>query len=271
MKIDLSYKEGLRKLVEEYRKNEKYRKNLDKKVDECLKWKEKIETDKLSQEKHEHLLKDIVEQLLLQGRGSKGVKTQLEKIEEIIGQWSIENLEKNLDNLGMSNKKKEKLKRILEYLKEHEVTEWIKRLDNNDMFVPRLGPKSDEDFLKEHGFFGHVPVDRHTKRFLFRTGILHWYLKKNEKNADVLKIFEEDYEVFKRAIIEFCKTFGDNIKIGKKKKLKLAENPGIFDIVIWWHCGEDNEEGCRNICGRYPRCNECVFKEHCLWYRIKCK
>ncbi len=112
MKIDLSYKEGLRKLVEEYRKNEKYRKNLDKKVDECLKWKEKIETGKLSQEERERLLKDIVEQLLLQGRGSKGVKTQLKKIDEIIGQWSIENLEKNLDNLGMSNKKKEKLKRI---------------------------------------------------------------------------------------------------------------------------------------------------------------
>lgn len=50
-----------------------------------------------------------------------------------------------------------------------------------------MGLKSDDDFLKDHGFYENIPVDRHTQRFLFRIGAIHWYLKR--KNDDVLTLF----------------------------------------------------------------------------------
>lgn len=265
MKINLDYKEGVRKLLAEYEQV------IYEEIKKGLEWREKIENNELSQKDCEKLLKHICGQILVQGRGAKGVETQIKKIERMIGQWNIENLEKNLNNIGMSERKREKLKKILEYLKEHGIRKWIMDLHNDNKSTPSMGPKSDDDFLKTHGFYEHIPIDRHTQRFLFRTGILHWYFKSS--GDDVLNILGgNSYVIFKRALISFCKTFGDDIYFevpDKGKLLKLADNPGILDIVIWRHCGEHEKLGCKNICGRTPKCSECIFKEHCLWNMLQ--
>jgi len=172
----------------------------------------------------------------------------------------------------MSNRKIQKLSEILQYLKSNSIAVWVIKLHEDNNHIPRMGLKSDDDFLKSHGFYEHLPVDRHTQRFLFRTGIIQWYLKKD--NDDVLPLFAWDYEskykLFQKIGVVFCKEFCDDIYIQfPDGKLRLAENPGILDIVIWRHCGEDENLGCRNICGNIPRCNECIFKEACLWHILK--
>ncbi|RLG90053.1 MAG: hypothetical protein DRO36_06725 [Candidatus Hecatellales archaeon] len=266
--IAIDYKKGIKILLDEYKEA------LNEEIRKGLMWRHKIENRRLSYEDQQELLKDIIAQLLVQGRGAKGVGTQINNIEEKIGGWSIENVEKNLDSLGMSDRKVEKLTKILQYLKDNSISDWIIKLheDNDQMRDMELsmGLKSDDDFLKDHGFYEHVPVDRHTQRFLFRTGIIQWYLKRND---DVLTLFagtyEEKYKLFQKIMVAFCKKFCDDIYVQTPSgELRLAENPGILDIVIWRHCGEDEELGCRNICGNRPKCNECVFKEACLWYKL---
>lgn len=255
--VDINYRNGIKRLLDEYEGI------INESVKKGFKWREKIERKKLSDEDQQELLKEIIEQILIQGRGAEGVETQINKIEKRIEKWSIENVEKNLNNMGMSDRKKQKLKEILEYLKSNSISEWIIRLDKGD-HIPRMGLKSDDDFLKEHGFYEHIPVDRHTQRFLFRTGIIHWYLKRN--NDDVLTLFGSEYnskyKLFRKIIVAFCREFCNDINISSPKgELNLAENPGILDIILWRHG--------RNICGNKPSCNECVFREVCLWYLLR--
>lgn len=94
------------------------------------------------------------------------------------------------------------------------------------------------------------------------------------EDNDVLTLFAGDYgrkyKLFRKIVVVFCKKFCDDISIQvSNRKLRLAENPGILDIVIWHYCGEDENLGCRNICGNTPVCNECVFKGACLWYILR--
>lgn len=268
MKIDIDYKHGIKGLLEEY-----YKDALNEEIKKGLKWRHKIESRKLSHADQQELLKDIIAQLLVQGRGAKGVETQINNIKGIIGEWSVESIERNLCCMGMSNRKIEKLKIILQYLKSNSICDWIIGLHEGNNSIPRMGLKSDDDFLKTHGFYEHIPVDRHTKRFLFRIGVIHWYLKRD--SGDVLTLFrtgayEEKYKLFQKIVVAFCKKFCDDVYIPTPSgELRLAENPGILDIVIWRHCGEDEKLGCRNICGNRPRCDECVFKEVCLWYILR--
>ena len=135
----------------------------------------------------------------------------------------------------MSDRKIQKLREILQHLKSNSIGDWIIELHEDNNHIPRMGPKSDDDFLKSHGFYEHIPVDRHYQRFLFRTGIIHWYLKRN--NDDVLILFGGDYEkkykLFQKIVVTFCKKFCNDIYIHiPNGTLRLAENPSILDIVI---------------------------------------
>ncbi len=264
--MKLEYEEGIKRLLKEYS-------NLVREeIKKGCRWRQKIESGRLSVTEQETLLKEICGQLLVQGRGAKSVRTQINRIEKVIGKWSIENIERNLDAIGMLNKKIQKLNRILQYLKNNTISDWVMRLHHGDNGIPCMGLKSDDDFLKTHSFYEHVPVDRHTQRFLFRTGIVYWYLKKNDD--DILTLFggeyEKKYKLFQKIIVEFCKVIGQSINIPSSYgKLNLAKNPGILDIVIWRHCGEDEKLGCKNICGNRPKCNKCILREICLWYILR--
>jgi len=263
--VKIEYREGIKRLLYEYSDL------LKEEIKDGSIWREKIECERLSKEDKECLLKDLCSQILVQGRSSRGVTTQIIDLEKTIQKWDIENFEGNLSNIGMSEKKKEKLRAIINYMKENSISSWIKELHKGGNSVPRMGPKSDDDFLKDHGFYEHVPIDRHTQRFLFRTGIIHWYLKKGVgSKEDILALFginyEEKYKLFQRILVEFCKVFCDDVYAPSPKgELRLSENPGIIDIAIWRHCGEDIKHGCKNICGNIPKCDKCGFSETCLW------
>lgn len=266
MKFKINFRNGVIKLLAEYKDIVK------EEVKEGIGWRRKIEKNMLSDNDFQTLLKHICSQLLVQGRGAKGVETQIDSIEERIGQWSIKNIKKNLGNMGMSDRKMRKLKEILRYLSNNSVNEWIIGLHKGISNIPHIGLKSDDDFLKNHGFYEHVPIDRHTQRFLFRTGILHWYLKRNNKEILILfqGTYNQKYELFQKTLVEFVKEFCGDIYVSlQNAKLPLAENPGILDILIWRHCGEDEFLGCKNICGSKPKCDKCVLKEACLWYLLR--
>jgi len=263
--MNIDYKEGIKKLVEEYRDT------VEKIVKEKNKCREKIENNNLSEEDYKKLLKRVVRQIINTGMRAKTVERLIKEFEkEIGGEWSIENIEKNIDKLRIANRKKEKLKKILGDIKGNSIRDWIIKLHNkDDNAIPTMGLKSDDDFLKELGFYEHVPIDRHIKRFLFRAGIIHWYFKeKSEKGDNISKLFNgyrDSYRLFQKIMKAFCKEFCDDITICG---LKLSENPGILDMIIWRHCGESEEHGCKNICGSEPKCDECVFKESCLHYLL---
>lgn len=267
MKID--YRDGIKRLIKEYEPVTR------SKIAEGVKWRGKIESNTLSSDERENLFRNIIGQILVQGRNAKGVETQLDKIEEKIRNWSLENIEKNIDDIIKRKDKKGRITRkyalasaILEHLRENNICKWILGLLEVDADIPHLGPKSDADFLKEHGFYERVPIDRHTQRFLFRTGALHWFFKKHS-SEDVYTIFAGSYQqrirLLEKCLVEFCKEFCSDVSI---EKLNLSENPGILDIIIWRHCGEDEKLGCANICGIEPKCNICVFRETCLWDRL---
>ena len=275
--MNIDYKEGIKKLVEEYRDT------VEEIVKEKNKCREKIENNNLSEEDYKKLLERIVRQILNMGTSATAVETQISKFKEEIGNWNIENILNNIDKLKIREKKnKEKLEKILKYIRDNSIRDWIIKLHNNKLHnkdnntIPTMGLKSDDDFLKELGFYEHVPIDRHIKRFLFRTGIIHWYFKeKSEKGEDILTLFNnfnysyrDSYRLFQKIMKTFCKEFCDDITICG---LKLSENPGILDMIIWRHCGRSRKHKCKNICGSKPKCNKCVFKESCLYYLLRFK
>lgn len=227
MSIRLDYRNGILKLLEEYNNI------IIKEIKEGAVWREKIEKNKLSEIDKQVLLKDICAQILLQGRSSKGVRTQLRKIDNIIEEWKIDNVKNNIDSIGMSRRKRKKLQKILNYLKNNSLDKWIIELHKGNDKIPHIGLKSDDDFLKSHGFFEHIPIDRHTQRFLFRTGIIYWYLKEN--NDDIMILLQgsyiQKYKLFQKIITKFCETYCSDIYISSPiGKLNLAKNKGIFDL-----------------------------------------
>lgn len=80
MIIDIDYKHRIKSLLDEYKDV------LNEEIKKGLKWRHKIENGKLSDADQQELLKDIIAQLLVQGRGAKGVETQINNIEGIIGE-----------------------------------------------------------------------------------------------------------------------------------------------------------------------------------------
>lgn len=74
--MKIAYKEGIKKLLSEYSEVVK------EGIEFGVAWRQKIENGKLSTTDQENILKDLCAQLLVQGRGSKGVGTQLDTIKE---------------------------------------------------------------------------------------------------------------------------------------------------------------------------------------------
>lgn len=70
MMIDIDYKNGIKILLDEYKEL------LNEEIKEGLIWRYKIENRKLSYEDQQELLEDIIVQLLVQGRGAKGVEAR---------------------------------------------------------------------------------------------------------------------------------------------------------------------------------------------------
>jgi len=89
--IDINYKNGIKILLDEYKKV------LNKETKKGLVWRYKLRNRKLSCKDQQDLLKNVIAQLLVQGRGLKGVETQINNIKELIKKCNVENVEKTLD------------------------------------------------------------------------------------------------------------------------------------------------------------------------------
>lgn len=275
----LDFRSGFKKLVEEYGQA------VTEKINECLQLKHNIENRNLSLDFRKEVFRTIINQIILQGRSADVTDKIMEEIEEekSFKDGKIEWLPKYfLDEEAegtkilrqgpkklISNKKKEKIIEISKQLRFQPITDWIVDLHNRRRRGKTcMGPKSDDDFLKGHGFFDRVPIDVHSKRFLFRTGILHYYSKKEQHNPS--KFFStnyyKQYEVFQDALVSFCRDSLSGMEVGG---FNLAENPGVVDLIIWRHCAESEKHGCRNICGDQPKCDKCCFKDSCLQYLLE--
>lgn len=65
-----------------------------------------------------------------------------------------------------SNRKIEKLKIILQYLKSNSICDWIIGLHKGNNSIPRMGSKSDDDFLL-FGFLSIIPKYPNQKGYYF--------------------------------------------------------------------------------------------------------
>jgi len=124
--------------------------------------------------------------------------------------------------------------------------------------------KSKNIFLRDIGKFEFVPIDIHEKRFLIRTGIFQYYLGKKIDGAIINDPFDDTQ--IEKALKQFSKDFLTGEKI---EGYELADNPGIVDMFIWYHCAKKKEKNGKNIggagiCGKNPRCNRCPLKNVCL-------
>lgn len=270
--ISPDFRSGFEKLIEEYEQVVK------KQIDRCLQLKDSIDNRNTSPEFRKEIFRSIVNQITLQGRSADITDKIMEEIEEKtpfkngIVEW-LPKYFLNKDSEGirllekLSDRKRKKIIEISNQIRFQHVADWIKNLHKlRRRGQTLMGPKSDDDFLKEHGFFDRVPIDVHSKRFLFRTGILHYYSKKRKPNPKFFSTnYNLQYENFQEALKSFCHDFLSGIEVGG---FDLAENPGVVDLIVWRHCAESEEYDCRNICGDQPKCVKCSFKNACMQYLL---
>ncbi len=146
-----------------------------------------------------------------------------------------------------------------------DIKKWIDDKIKNKNFKNIFGKglKSKNIFLRDIGKFEFAPIDIHEKRFLIRTGIFQYYLGK-EIDGTIINDPFDDTQI-EKALKRFSKKF----LTGEIEGYKLADNPGIVDMFIWYHCAKKKEKNGKNIggagiCGKNPRCNECPLKDACL-------
>jgi hypothetical protein len=273
--LTLDFRNGFKKLIAEYEQIVmKYLRN-------CVGKKRMIESGSTDSSFRRDTFREIVNQMSLQGRGadaSDKIIGQIQKAEafrkgriEWEPQYFLTDSSEGIRILRgyLSERKIKKIEEISKELVARGICNWILRLHNlRTREKTVMGPKSDDDFLKEHGFFDRVPIDVHSKRFLFRTGILHFYAKTKRQNpSDVFSTdYSKQYKIFQDALVTFCSDFLNGIKI---ENFNLGKNPGIVDLIIWRHCGTSAEYGCKNICGAQPRCSQCSFRDSCVHYLLE--
>jgi len=272
----LDFRSGFKRLVEEYGQV------VTEKINECLRLRHNIENRNSSLDFKKEIFRNIVNQINLQGRSADVTDKIMEEIEEKqpfrdgkIGWFPEYFLDEEASGIKFLDKfadrKKEKIIEISNQLRFKSVADWIINLHNlRQRGQTVMGPKSDDDFLKEHGYFDRVPIDVHSQRFLFRIGILHYYSEKYQPNPSKFfsTNYNEKYESFQKALVSFCRDFLSGIEIGG---FDLAKNPGIVDLIIWRHCAESEEYHCKNICGDQPKCHRCCLKDSCLQYLLEVK
>jgi hypothetical protein len=273
--LALDFTGGFKKLVAEYGHT------VTKKIDACVRQRHMIESGRIDSVFRIDTFREIVNQVSLQGRSaaaSDKINGDIENDEAFRKcriDWQPMHFEDgNSEGIRIlrryvSDRKMRKIMLISKELKSEEISDWILKLHRlRKQKKTIMGPKSDDDFLKEHGFFDRVPVDVHSKRFLFRTGILHFYAKTKRHNpSDAFSTdYRKQYEIFQDAIVTFCGDFLTGIEI---RNFDLGKNPGIVDLIIWRHCATSTKYDCKNICGAEPRCPECCFKHSCMYYILK--
>lgn len=114
-----------------------------------------------------------------------------------------------------------------------------------------LGKKGRDNYLRDFGYWDRIPMDRHEKRFIIRTGIYHACDIEN-RNDPLRESYLHD------ALASFCST---HLKGKMVEGIDLSSAPGIVDIFIWSYCSRKKY----NICGSTSKCDRCNLKGVCLY------
>jgi len=112
--------------------------------------------------------------------------------------------------------------------------------------------------LRDLSYFDRVPIDRHERRFLLRTGIALLYTS-GEKDP-------LDYDFYSEALSRYCKQELRGVAVDVDGISVPLDKPGIVDWIIWYFSCEREVEECKAICTSKPRCNECPIKDLCLYH-----
>jgi len=138
-------------------------------------------------------------------------------------------------------------------LEKESIWEWIN--NNKNTLLAKIFPsnKSRMIFLRDNFSFEYIPIDRHEKRFLIRTGIFFYYLSPEINIPD-------NNEHYIRALKKFCKEHLSRIKV---HGYDLGKNPGLVDKFIWLHCAKESVGG-KQICYEKPNCKSCLLSDSCF-------
>lgn len=203
---------------------------LDTKVREQLK--ERNPMDLLRDDELESFLDDVYARC-----DTRVYKDAKKKISQFLG--AVKNLNDKLKRLPEN----ERLK-----IFEEEFEKILKTKAN-------IGRKGCDNILRDCGFFDHIPVDIHERRFLLRTGIFHKYA--SPKASD-----PTDYDDLAKAMVSFCKEELKEVKINGRP---LSNFPGMVDLIIWYFSQKRTEQPSLGICSKDPQCEECPLKDVCFF------
>lgn len=170
--------------------------------------------------------------------------------------WSPRARKEIIKIVGNSQINRKKIESLLQYSTIREFTQDLYKLAKKGE-TNVLGEKGRDDYLRSVGYWDRIPIDRHEKRFLLRTGIYHAYASKDK--GDPLET-----DTFQEVLTRFCKELLSGFTINVNGKIIDLMNPGFVDVFIWSYCAEKRY----NICGEKPRCEECKLRETCLYPSI---
>ncbi len=123
--------------------------------------------------------------------------------------------------------------------------------------IKGLGTKSVEMILRDMGHFDRVPIDRHERRFLLRTGIALVYGPPSKDPASP--------EFYSEALTNYCR---ENLNDVSLEGIPLGSAPGILDWAIWYFSCERESRDCKAICSSNPQCGICPIRDTCLYWRM---
>lgn len=114
-----------------------------------------------------------------------------------------------------------------------------------------LGEKGRDNYLRDLGYWDRIPIDRHQKRFIVRTGIYHVF--GGNESCDHL-----NYNHIHYALTKFCNNCLSDYVV---EDIDLGNAPGVVDAFIWTFSAEN----LYNICGAMPQCSKCPLTDVCLY------
>jgi hypothetical protein len=213
------------------------------------------------------IIRKIFEQIANQGMKTDTVNAIVKKIETDphFQAWNVDCMstpkgEKLLFRYLKHPKKIPKVIEHYKYIQRTSITQWMEDMNCGKI---SMGLKSDDDFLKDYGYFERVPIDRFYRPFLFRTGIFCDYLE--HYNVDTAKFIGDlsdpaVYKAYQAIIKDLCHDMLTEVTLNQHH---LAEKPGIIDLYIWKHCASSNDAA--NICGYKPKCHVCNIQQYCQY------
>jgi hypothetical protein len=152
--------------------------------------------------------------------------------------------------VGPNSRKIAVMEQLLTYPTLKDFTKYLHSIANQGKTTV-LGEKGRDNYLRDFGYWDRIPIDRHQKRFIVRTGIYHVF--RSSESCDHL-----NYNHLHSALTKFC---NECLKDYVVEDIDLGKAPGVVDAFIWTFSAEN----LHNICGSTPQCDKCPLSDVCLY------